>query len=111
MKIKSALALAALLLPAGVTAQRAREFTLDFRPFAGMVALAWRAVPNTYLGIGLGGGIDELDRTLTPDPEDEDFHKFQEFAHASAFVRRKVGTHWDFDLGARVGIADVRECF
>jgi hypothetical protein len=53
-----------LLLPIAVAAQAAREFTLDFRPFAGMAAFAWRTAPGTYLGIGLGGGIDELDRTL-----------------------------------------------
>ena len=107
MRLRHAL-ITLLFLPATASAQR--EFTLDFRPFAGMAAFAGRTAPGTYLGIGLGGGIDELDRTLTPDPEDQDFHKFEQLAHASVFLRRKAGTHWDFDVGARVGIGDVREC-
>ena len=107
---RKVIALAALLLPAAAAAQGAREFTFDFRPFAGMVAYAWRTAPGTYIGIGLGGGIDELDKTLSPDSESEAFHKFEQLAHASMFVRRKAGTHWDLDLGARLGIGDVREC-
>ena len=31
-------------------------------------------------------------------------------ALASAFLRRKAGTHWDFDVGARTGIGEVRSC-
>ena len=99
-----------LLLPSALSAQSRHEFTLDFRPFAGMAAYAWQLSPGTYFGLGLGGGIDELDVTLTPNTDGQDFHKFEDLAHANAFVRRKAGTHWDFDLGARVGIGDVREC-
>src|SRR5262245_29505808 len=102
-----------LLLPAALSAQSKNEFTLDFRPFAGMAAYAWQLSPGTLFGLGAGGGIDELDFTIVPfegGASGGKFHQFEEILHASAFVRRKAGVHWDFDLGARVGIGVVREC-
>jgi hypothetical protein len=102
-----------LLLPSALSAQGRHEFTLDFRPFAGLAAYAWQLSPGTYFGLGLGGGIDELDFTLVPfegGVSNDEFHQFEEIAHASAFVRRKAGTHWDFDVGARAGIGEVRSC-
>ena len=108
-----ALLLAALALcaPAGTQAQR--EFALDFRPFSGSLSLAWQTSPNLYAGLGLGGGIDfsPFHRTLTPDPDDEDFHDLEQFAHAIAFLRLKPTQNWDLDVGARGGFGTVRECF
>ena len=110
--MRSALVTLLFLVPVMANAQTAaREFTVDLRPFSATLSLAWRAAPATYLGIGLGGGIDEFDRTLSPDPESRDFTTLEQLLHVNAFVRQKPSAKLDLDLGARAGIGGVRRCY
>ena len=102
--------LIALFLAAPKAAQAQREFALDFRPFGGVLSLAWRTAPTLYAGIGLGGGIDMLDKTFVPDTEKEEFHALDQLLHASVFLRVKPA-RWDLDVGVRAGFAEVRNCF
>jgi hypothetical protein len=106
------LALCALLLStAGVSAQTPdRELALDFRPFAGALSIAWRTSDAWSIGLALGGGIDELDRTLVPDTDDPDYHAFEQYLHAAVFARHKPSQRIDLDVGLRGGFADVRTC-
>ena len=103
--------MALLLASAGARAQAPdREVALDFRPFAGALSIAWRTSDAWSIGLALGGGIDELDRTLVPDTDDPAFHGFEQYLHASVFARHKPSPRVDLDLGLRGGFADVREC-
>ena len=107
--MRSTLVTLLFLVPVMANAQTAaREFTADLRPFSATLSLAWRAAPATYLGIGLGGGIDMLDRTLSPDADRSDL---VQLLHVSVFVRQKPSAKLDLDLGARAGFGIVRRCY
>jgi hypothetical protein len=106
--MRSTLVTLLFLVPVMANAQTAaREFTADLRPFSATLSLAWRAAPATYLGIGLGGGIDMFDRTLSPDPDGRDL---EQLLHVDAFVRQKPSAKLDLDLGARWGLGGVGRC-
>ncbi len=98
-----------LLAPAQMPAQ-GTELTLDFRPFSGVLSVAWKTGDAWYAGAGLGAGVDELNRTLAPNPNDEGFHSFEQWLHASAFARYKPTRRIDVDVGLRIGFGAVRSC-
>src|SRR5687767_14213162 len=89
----------------------ARELHLDFRPFARQLGLAWRVAQQWSAGIAVGGGIDELDRTLQPDTDSDEYHPLEQLANLNSFVRYKPSSRVDVDGGLRLGIGDVRNCF
>jgi hypothetical protein len=98
-----------LTLPVVCHAQ-GTELALDFRPFSGVLSIAWPTGSSFSAGLALGGGIDELDRTLHPDTDSQTFTTLLQLAHVGAFVRKSVSSHIDADLGLRAGIGSVREC-
>lgn len=111
--MRAALALiAALALSAPLAAQQRRELDLDFRPWAaGSLAYLWNANPEgtRAWGVAAGGGIDALDRTLVPSTSSPNFATFKQFLHVGGLHRWRV-QRWDLDVGARVGISELRSC-
>ena len=75
----------------------------------GMISLGWRAVPGTYIGLGLGAGTDELGQTLRP-RDKQLYHDFEQYLHLDLFLRHKPRPRFDFDLGLRGGFGEVRNC-
>ena len=105
-------ALFALALAAPAAAQQRRELSLDFRPWAaGTLAYLWdaNAEGTRAWGLAVGGGIDALDRTLVPDPDSPQFGTFKQFLHVGGLHRWRV-QDWDLDVGARVGVSELRSC-
>jgi hypothetical protein len=90
--------------------QPVREFTLDVQPFAATLILASRLRPAIYLGVGVGGGINYLDRTFGPDTEGGTYHNLEQLLHANVFFRFKPADFVDLDFGPRAGIGGVQEC-
>jgi hypothetical protein len=110
--VRAAVFVAATLLVASspIHAQRSSEFTIDARPFGASIGFAQRVTNGVYLGLAAGGGVDALDRTFAPDPAEQAYRSFEQIAHITAFLRQKPSTHFDVDLGLRLGIGGVREC-
>jgi hypothetical protein len=105
--MKTALLLLALVaLPCS---GQVRTFSVDARPVGGMISLGWRAEPGTYIGLGLGGGSDELGHTFRPRDE-QTYRDFGQYLHLDLFVRHKPRSRYDLEAGLRGGIGEVREC-
>jgi hypothetical protein len=105
--MKTALLLISLIaLPCSA---QVRTFSIDARPVGGMLSLGWRAQPGTYIGLGIGGGTDELGKTLRPRNE-QAYHDFEQFLHLDLFLRLKQRASLDIDIGLRGGLGGVREC-
>jgi hypothetical protein len=98
-----------LTIPVPCRAQ-GTELALDFRPFSGVLSIAWPTGSLVSAGLAIGGGIDELDRTLQPDTDAEEFSPLLQLVHAGVFAR-KSSRRVDIDLGLRAGVGSVRECF
>jgi hypothetical protein len=103
---RSLLLLALVALPCSA---QVRTFSIDARPIGATITLGWRAAAQTYIGLGLGGGTDELGITLRP--RDKEFYRdFGDYLHLDLFVRHKPRSRFDFDFGLRGGIGEVRDC-
>jgi hypothetical protein len=98
-----------LALAATPCLAQVRTFSIDGRPLGGMISLGWRANPGTYIGLGLGGGSDELGVTVRP-RNSEDYRDFGQYLHLDLFVRHKPSARLDLDVGLRGGIGEIREC-
>lgn len=97
-------AASALLLCSPLSAQR-NEVDLEARPFSG--SLTWLF---GNWGVGAGGGIEELNRTLSPDTEKPEYSKLESLIYAQALHRWRASDRLELDLGVRAGVGDVREC-
>lgn len=86
-----------------------RNLAIDVHPVGGAVSMAWRTAPNTYAGIGLGIGTNNLSETLRP-RDRQTFHDFEQLAFVDVLLRRKLKRHIDLDGGLRTGIGEVRAC-
>ena len=110
---RSVLVLALLLSPASLAAQvtssadsplRGRQVALEATTRGGAASYAKRIAPGRLLGVQVGIGGDQLNRTLVGSPHftDDDRHDIRERAHAAVFVRQEVTTWFTVDAGARV---------
>lgn len=88
-----------------------REVTLEASVLRGALGYARHVSPTTLLGVELGLGFPQFDRTLEP-PGDEatGTPDFEEFLHLAALVRVRPASSLEIDTGLRASIADLWEC-
>lgn len=99
-----AVCLAPALLPAAAPAQR-NQLGLEANPFHGTLSYARQTAPGWHVGVQVGFGFPQVDRTLAPEEGD-----FFDLLHLGPFVRVEPSDHLAMDLGLRVGAGDLREC-
>lgn len=91
------------------------EFTIEASPFRGSVGWARAVAPGRLLGLELGVGVPQVDRTLHPgkgrrSDTTVDDPAFEELLHLGAFLRLRPHSRMEVDAGLRVGLADLWEC-
>jgi hypothetical protein len=99
------LLLLVLLLPATVHAQR-RQVSLEANPVHGTLGYGWARSPSTFIGVEVGFGFPQLDRTLAPEGDDS----FMDMLHLGVFVRTNPTQRLTFDARAQAGLAELRGC-
>jgi hypothetical protein len=103
-------ALALLGASAAHAQTAARELTLDVRPWSFDAAMAWRVSPGHLLGISLGGGADDLNRTFVPraTATDSEFVTLEQIVRFGPFYRYERDGRVSVDLGFRAALGGVR---
>jgi hypothetical protein len=93
-----------LLLPVPVCAQ-CSQLALEANPFRGTLSYARQSAPGWHVGMEVGFGFPQIDRTLFPEEGD-----FFDLFHLGPFLRFSPSEHASVDLGLRLGVADLHEC-
>lgn len=107
----AAAAVLLLLAPTLLHGQRrARELTLDLRPFSADVGVAWPLAPRHLIGFSVGGGPDEFNHTFVPEVVDtiSEFVTLEQIVRAGSFYRYESGRRVSMDAGLRVALGGVR---
>jgi len=94
---------------APVHAQR-NEATLEASIFRGTVGYARATSPRTYVGVEVGFGFPQIDRTLVPAQDTLGRPDFEEYLHIGVFVRQKLTDRIEVDAGLRGSIVDLWSC-
>ena len=98
-----------LLLPGALRAQN--EVTLDAGIFNGSIGYARHTSDRVLLGLELGFGFPQIDRTLEPPTDDATGEpQFEEYLHVALFARWKVSPGFELDTGLRGSIGDLWPC-
>ena len=95
----------ALVCPLGNLGAQRRQISLEINPVHATLGLGWATARDNVVGVELGFGFPQLDRTLVPDDED-----LIDFAHVGAFVRSNRSRMVTFDGRAQIGLAELRGC-
>lgn len=93
-----------VLASADLGAQR-RQLSLELNPVHGTLGYGWTVAPTRFVGVELGFGFPQLDRTLAPADE-----SLMDVLHVGAFVRSNPAKSVTFDGHAQVGLAELRGC-
>lgn len=96
-------ALAAVAWPASPA--RAGESAigwLEASPIAGSLGVVWKRTDAVWLGLAGGGGIPQIDQTLTPEKRD-----FLRIIHVGGVARLEPSRSFHVDLGPQVGIGEL----
>jgi hypothetical protein len=110
-RLSGAAIAALMLLPSTPVAAQRQEVTLEASVLRGAVGYARHTAPRTLIGIEIGFGFPQIDRTLTPRKDDETGEPdFEEYLHIGLFVRHRIGSRFDVDTGLRGSIADLWSC-
>jgi len=101
----STLLLALLALSsADLDAQR-RQLSLELNPVHGTLGYGWTVAPTRFVGVEVGFGFPQLDRTLVPASE-----SLLDVLHLGVFVRSDPTKSVAFDSRVQVGLAELRGC-
>lgn len=99
--------LAALCVPARADAQR-NEATLEASVIRGALGYAREMSPRALIGVEIGFGFPQIDRTLEPaTDEDTGEPDFEEYLHVALFARFRGSDRFEIDTGVRGSIADL----
>lgn len=103
---------ALLLLTVATTAAHAQqnEVTLEASVIRGAAGYARHVSPRSLVGIELGFGFPQIDRTLRPGGVNGEKPGFEEYLHLALFTRLKASPNAELDAGLRAGVADLWEC-
>lgn len=100
--------LALLFLHAGVATSDAAaqsQIFLEANPVHGTLGYAWPVGTETWLGITVGFGAPQIDRTLVPDDDD-----LLDILHLGAILRTEPTRRVATDVGLRIGLAELHGC-
>lgn len=92
------------LASADLGAQR-RQVSLELNPVHGTLGYGWTVTPARFVGVEVGFGFPQLDRTLAPADE-----SLMDVLHVGAFVRSNSTKSVAFDSRVQVGLAELRGC-
>jgi hypothetical protein len=93
-----------------LAAQR-NEATLEASFTRGALGYARATSSRVLIGIEVGFGFPQLDRTLSPkkDPDTGE-PDFEEYLHVAPFIRYKANQNFEVDVGVRASFADLWPC-
>jgi hypothetical protein len=101
---------AGLMSATAARAQR-NEVALEASITRGALGYARQTGSKVFLGIEIGFGFPQLDRTLSPAKNDETgAPDFEEYLHIAPFVRYKANDNFEIDAGIRASLADLWPC-
>ena len=109
MKTIISLSFLAAVLTTPLAAQR-NEVTIEGSVVRGTVGYARAGSARIYLGIELGFGFPQIDRTLAPAPDSVGSPDFEEYLHVAPFIRYKASDRFEIDAGIRASVADLWPC-
>ena len=101
---------ALVMLHASPMAAQEQHVTIDASVLRGTVGYARQAGAKAYVGLEIGFGFPQLDRTLRPAEDSTGGPDFEEYLHVGAFVRLVPSDRFEVDLGVRGSVADLWEC-
>lgn len=104
MRSLAVLAVLASVSAADASAQR-RELSLEANPFHGTLGYGWYRSPDRVMGIQVGFGFPQLDRTIVPDDE-----SLLDIMHVGLFMRAKPTRSVALDGRVTIGLAELRGC-
>lgn len=104
-----AVAVIGLTAPADASAQRSQA-TLEASVIRGALGYAWRFADQAHIGVEVGFGFPQIDRTFVPAQDDTGGPDFEEYLHVALFARVAASEHAEVDVGARGSIVDLWEC-
>lgn len=96
-------ALACTAAPSELAAQR--QVSLEANPVHGTVGYGWTTDGGRLIGVQLGFGFPELDRTLIPGDE-----SLLDVLHIGLFVRAQPSPSVTLEGSIRSGVAELRGC-
>ena len=102
--------LATLLLAAPLAAQQRNEVTIEGSFVRGAAGYARATSARVLVGIEVGFGFPQIDRTLAPEQDSVGSPDFEEYLHVAPFVRYKASSNFEIDAGIRASIADLWPC-
>ena len=92
-----------------LAAQR-NEVTVEGSFTRGAVGYARASSAKLYIGVEVGFGFPQLDRTLVPEQDTLGQPDFEEYLHIAPFIRYKASDNFEIDAGLRGSIADLWPC-
>jgi hypothetical protein len=103
------LTVCALILAAGPVAAyaQARQLSLEANPIHGTAGYSRERSPGVYVGLEVGFGFPQLDRTLHPSSGDLEL---LDIMHIGAFVRREPSRSVALDARIQVGLGELDGC-
>ena len=97
--------LALLVLAAADLSAQRRQLSLELNPVHGTLGYGWNVAPTRLVGVEVGFGFPQLDRTLAPADE-----SLIDILHVGGFVRSNPSKSVAFDGLAQLGLAELRGC-
>ena len=91
-------------------AQGGNEVTVEGSFTRGAVGYARASSSRVFIGVEVGFGFPQLDRTLLPAQDTLGQPDFEEYLHVAPFVRYKASDNFEIDAGIRASIADLWPC-
>lgn len=99
-----------LVLSAAPTAAQRHSATIEGSFVRGAAGYARQVGERVHIGVELGFGFPQLDRTLAPAQDSTGEPDFAEYLHLALFVRLPASEHLELDAGVRGSIAELWPC-
>ena len=99
-----------MLCVTALSAQQRNEVTLEGSFTRGAAGYARARSAGLYIGLEIGFGFPQIDRTLVPEQDSLGSPDFEEYLHVGPFVRYKAGGNFEIDAGIRASVADLWPC-
>jgi hypothetical protein len=84
-----------------------RQLSLEANPVHGTLGYGWARASGGMMGVELGFGFPQLDRTLEPASDDG---AFADIMHIGMYLRSRPTARWEIDGRAQVGFAEYNNC-
>jgi hypothetical protein len=99
-----------MLLATPLAAQQRNEVTLEGSFVRGALGYARASSARLLIGVEIGFGFPQIDRTLVPEQDSLGSPDFEEYLHVAPFIRYKASERFEIDAGIRGSIAELWPC-